>query len=174
MSDTSGDARPPVVRFPPKRRGELDTTIDTVVVQVEEEELERGSLAERRAAMHARRRARILAASLFALVGVVALNVHMWNQPISDEVLDAGDMQLRLQLALVADEIDEFERAQGRLPASLEELGVEGRMYRYTSDEEGYYLAILGTSGSVEYVSEEDPRDLLMEWNLGSGTGGSR
>ena len=173
MSDASGGGTAPQVRFPPKQRGELDSTIDTVVTQVEEEELERGSLAERRAAMRARRRARLFVASLFALIGVVAWNVHVWNQPISDEVLDSNDMQLRLQLALVADKVDEFREGEGRLPNSLEELGVEGRMYRYTRVEDEYYLAILGAGGKVEYVSEEDPRALLAEWNGGAGAGGS-
>jgi hypothetical protein len=173
MSEASGTERPPVVRMP-SEHDELDTTITTVVTQVEEQELERGSLAERRAAMRDKRRARLLAASLFALVGVAAWNVQVWNRPIQDDVLEADDLQLRLQLAVVADEIDEFQTRRGRLPESLAELGVDGGMFRYTADAEGYYLAILGTGGTVEYVSEEDPRALLADWNGGVGTGGGR
>lgn len=173
MSDANGAEPVPVVRLPSERR-ELDTTISSVSTQIEEQEWERGTLAERRAASRDKRRARLGIAAVFALVSVVAWNVQEWNRPLQDEILDADETQLRLQVAIVADEIDEFRSANGRYPESLAEVGVNGQMFRYTADPDGYYLAVKGTETIVEYVSEEDPAALLTEWNGGVGSGGGR
>ena len=173
MSGTSGPDQPQL-RLLPSERGELDQTISSVVDHVEEQEMERGTLAERRERLRRRRRARVGVAAVFALASVVAWNVHEWNRPIPDLELDGDETQLRLQAALVADEIDEFHQIHGRLPTSLAEVDVHGQMFLYTAVDDGYYLAVRGRDTTIEYVSEEDPAALLEDWNGGVGSGGSR
>ena len=115
----------------------------------------------------------LIAASLFCLLVLLPLGVTFWATVYPDGIGAKPSQEelglLASQCEIVVQKIEAFKVANGRLPASLNEIGLADSPWRYDPDEAGSAFELYQTHShwvssfnAFLYASSGTPRSL---WN---------
>lgn len=145
---------------------EARATVADIVARADARERERSEQQVEQAEVVARgsflARPSTLAGLVAILAGVTAANAYFAassEPPAGPEAIEVS--AARMNLAIIAQEVEAYVEDNGQPPASLDEFGYEDDNVSLTRTGNGYQLTSTEVDPPLVYVGGTDPADLL-------------
>lgn len=97
----------------------------------------------------------------FVLATILAMQ-PAWlfpKAPVESPALQEASLRVRMYVQI--DRIEQYKSANGRLPATLGEAGIDSTGLRYSAGGDGYSLSGVNRGVSLTYSSSQAPKDFL-------------